>query len=89
LSTQLPSQLQIANYCLWGHVAEWLRNGLQNRRLSFSAQCPFWKSRKIQLQSCQWFSWAFRMRAGGGLSSAANWILSSSSFAIPILNHRR
>jgi hypothetical protein len=33
----LPSQLQIANYCLWGHVAEWLRNGLQNRVLRFNS----------------------------------------------------
>jgi hypothetical protein len=37
LSTQLPSQLQIANYCLWGHVAEWLRNGLQNRVPRFNS----------------------------------------------------
>jgi hypothetical protein len=47
---QAASRLQIANYCLWGHVAEWLRNGLQNRPIRLLHQRPFRKIVEIPPQ---------------------------------------
>jgi hypothetical protein len=50
LFCQAASRLQIANYCLWGHVAEWLRNGLQNRPIRLLHQRPFRKIVEIPPQ---------------------------------------